>query len=521
MTVDPLKLSFVDTMTSDSHGPIVDNDAAACLRVVFPPELAQSGPCTNLHGAGALLGRTPLQGATVVLGHATVSRRHAQLMWDAATDCHLLADLGSHNGTSVNDTPLEFATPPPGEPRRGTPLESGDVVRVGDVVLVYERGRIPDGAGDVIKALPGDALAMRELRALVARAATDPSAALVIGETGTGKEYVARTLHERSGRSGAFVALNCAALSPQLVEAQLFGHVKGAYTGASSAGEGLFRAAQGGTLFLDEIGELPLELQPKLLRVLQERRVRPVGGTRELSVDVRVVAATNRELTAMVGEDRFRRDLYARLSLTEIRVPALRSRRADILTWVDRMRARWCQERGVDAPGPTFAPESAVAALCARWPDNLRGIDRLVHRHAHARRPLSAQDVGAAADLITVRESQGTPTSDRHVHAPAGAAHAPSAPVAAGSADPSRHRRGADDIAVTQTSSQGSRPQTPAAKPPARPRRPSPSREELVAALRRTGSVRATAKHFDRDRRQIYRWIRSHDIGDDEYALTE
>jgi transcriptional regulator with GAF, ATPase, and Fis domain len=248
--------------------------------------------------------------------------------------------------------------------------------------------------------------------------------------------------------------VNCAALSPQLVESQLFGHAKGAFTGALSPHEGLFRAADGGTIFLDEIGELPRELQPKLLRVLQEGEVHPVGETRPVKVDVRVVSATLRDLTEMVDEGAFRLDLYARLSPWEIHVPALSERRADILPWLERLHAAWHEER--EDSGETvplrFEANAVERILLHDWRDNLRGLDRLVHRAC-------AEQSG----VVDVRP----------------AASAPSTP---------------------------DRPSSPA-------RKDKPTREELAEVLEaHDGSVRATAKHYDRDRRQIYRWL-------DQYGL--
>src|SRR5262249_28245889 len=154
---------------------------------------------------------------------------------------------------------------------------------------------------------------------------------LIVGPTGAGKELVARAVHRRSGRQGPFVALNCSTLSRELAEAELFGHTKGAYTGADRDRPGLFRSAQGGTVFLDEIGTLPLELQRKLLRVLQERAVRAVGASREEKIDVRIVAATNERLAERVRSGHFREDLYARLLGARVSVPSLEERREDII----------------------------------------------------------------------------------------------------------------------------------------------------------------------------------------------
>jgi transcriptional regulator with GAF, ATPase, and Fis domain len=306
------------------------------------------------------------------------------------------------------------------------------------------------------------------LRSAVARVAADPSPVLLIGETGTGKEHISEEIHRLGGRKGDLVAVNCAALSPALVESQLFGHVRGAFTGASDAQPGLFREADGGTLFLDEIGELPLDLQPKLLRAIQEREVRPVGSTRSFAVDVRVIAATNRNLVKQVQEGSFRRDLYGRLSLWEITVPPLRRRRGDLFMWIDRLRRRWLSERSRAAPAQewVFEAGAAEALLLREWHDNLRGVDRLVHALAGAAGPGSQPD--------------GEPFTF---------ARLPSWLWEAASFET---------------------PETRHTPVPATPARAAPNREELIAALaQHQGSVRATARYYGRDRRQIYRWMES------------
>src|SRR5262249_11481857 len=236
-------------------------------------------------------------------------RRHLTIESDASGREHLAIDLRSRNGSSVDAQRLVAPVA----------LVNGSLVRLGDVLLVYERPTpgepLPWVETPLVSrtAIPGESAAAYLLRSAVARSAPDPSPALIIGETGTGKELIAAEMHRLSGRRGELVAINCAAISPQLIESQLFGHVRGAFTGAGDANPGLVRAARGGTLFLDEIGELPLELQAKLLRVIQEGEVLPVGGSQATKVDVRVIAATNRDLEADAEAGLFRRDLYARL----------------------------------------------------------------------------------------------------------------------------------------------------------------------------------------------------------------
>jgi DNA-binding NtrC family response regulator len=191
---------------------------------------------------------------------------------------------------------------------------------------------------------------------------------IVTGEAGTGKEVVARLIHQRSGRQGSFLAVNCGALTEALLASELFGHVRGAFTGAVADQPGLFRAAHGGTLFLDEAGDIPLALQATLLRVLETRQVRPVGSTRDVPVDVRVVSASNRELVTLVRQGQFRADLYARLAQWVIRLPPLRDRRDDIPALSRALLAQF------GAAERTLTPELEEALLGHPWPLNVRGL---------------------------------------------------------------------------------------------------------------------------------------------------
>ena len=321
-----------------------------------------------------VLGRAPDDPSSAPIVHRTVSRAHLQIAWDGVR--HVARDLDSRNGSALDGLRLGA---------RWRPLREGSVLRLGDVLLVYERGHELDALDppEVSRdAIPGESLALRHLRTTVARAAPDISPALLIGETGTGKERLAAELHRLSNRPGELVAVNCATLGAHLVESQLFGHVKGAFTGATSDQPGLFRAAEGGTLFLDEIGEMPLELQPKLLRAIQEKEIRPVGSHREVRVDVRIVAATHRELESRARRGEFRQDLYARLALWRLELPPLRARRSDLLSWVERLHAEWARARGQALRPPSFDPEAATRLLLAPWPENLRGLDRFVHELA-------------------------------------------------------------------------------------------------------------------------------------------
>jgi sigma-54-specific transcriptional regulator len=211
----------------------------------------------------------------------------------------------------------------------------------------------------------------------VERLARSDATVLVTGQTGTGKELIARHIHTVSGRPGPFVAINCGAFSETLIDAELFGHESGAFTGATQARAGWFEAAHGGTLFLDEIGDLPLALQVKLLRVLQERQVVRLGSRRPVAFDVRLVAATNIDLARAVIAQHFRADLYYRLSVASVRLPALHERQADILPLADHFLGVYCARLGLRPL--RLAPAAADALLAYSWPGNIRELENVIH----------------------------------------------------------------------------------------------------------------------------------------------
>jgi two-component system response regulator HydG len=231
------------------------------------------------------------------------------------------------------------------------------------------------GFGELLSASP----AMQKLTDLLERILDSDASVLVTGESGTGKELVARALHHRGRRAaGPFVAVNCAAVPETLLESELFGHVRGAFTDARSGHTGLFVQASGGTLFLDEIGELPLTLQPKLLRALQERTVRPLGGDAEVPCDVRLVAATNRDLETAIEEHRFRDDLYFRINVIHVDVPPLRARGNDVLLLAQHFVDRYAAQAGKAMTG--LSPEAAERLLAYAWPGNVRELQNCVER---------------------------------------------------------------------------------------------------------------------------------------------
>jgi two-component system response regulator HydG len=225
----------------------------------------------------------------------------------------------------------------------------------------------------------GTSAPMQKVYDLVARVADTEATVLVTGESGTGKELVAKAIHSRSRRKeGPFVAINCAAMPEPLLESELFGHVKGAFTDARQARSGLFLKASGGTLFLDEIGEMAMGMQAKLLRVLQERTVRPVGGDKEVPFDTRIVAATNRDLDTEVAERRFREDLFYRINVVRIQVPPLRSRGSDVLVLAQHFVERFAAVHRTNVKGLSSA--AAERLMTYSWPGNVRELQNCIER---------------------------------------------------------------------------------------------------------------------------------------------
>ena len=274
-----------------------------------------------------------------------ISRVHLRVAWDPRHGGYQATDAQSTNGLRVNGVRQESVA-----------LAAGDVLRVGDTLFI-----LSEGAG------------MQGLRESAEQAARSAATLLLNGESGVGKEVLARQIHEWSGRRGPFVPINCGALPRDLAASELFGHEKGAFSGAAGARRGVFHAAQGGTLLLDEIGELPLELQPLLLRALQERAIRPVGSDREQAVDVRVIAATNVRLDAAVTSGRFRGDLYARLAQIPLEIPPLRARREEILGLAEGFATAAQKSLHITA-------DAAEALLLWDWPFNVRELENLIRR---------------------------------------------------------------------------------------------------------------------------------------------
>ena len=267
---------------------------------------------------------------------------------------------------------------------------------IGHVRLRREVRRLRDSSNSVsvLGSLLGESPAMKVVLDLIRRVAPLDSSVLITGESGTGKELVARALHASSDRkTGPFIAVNCAAVPEQLLESELFGHEKGTFTDAKAARAGLFVQASGGTLFLDEIGELPVGLQPKLLRALQERSVRPLGGRRETPFDVRLLAATNRDLSLAMNEGRFREDLYFRINVIEIALPPLRARGNDLLLLAQHFITTFAARAKREVVGMT--PEAAGQLIQYAWPGNVRELANVMERAV----ALTNQDHISIADL--------------------------------------------------------------------------------------------------------------------------
>jgi transcriptional regulator with GAF, ATPase, and Fis domain len=301
----------------------------------------------------------------LVLTDPTVSRHHIGLT--ATAEGLLLRDLGSSNGTWIGSTRIVSAY-----------VDDGARLRLGRTVVrvdlldedICEALSPEDRFGSLL----GSSDVMRRIFAALPRIAQSESSVLLEGETGTGKGVLASAIHEASARADRpFVVLDCAAIAPSLIESELFGHVKGAFTGATTDRAGAFESAKGGTIFIDEIGELPLDMQPKLLRALEERTVKRVGGNQRIKLDVRVISATNRDLREAVNRGTFRADLYYRLNVVRIHVPPLRERTGD----VERLAQHFYSEL---LPNRTIPGELLETFRRQSWPGNVRELRAAVER---------------------------------------------------------------------------------------------------------------------------------------------
>jgi DNA-binding NtrC family response regulator len=336
----------------------------------------------------------------LVLGDDTVSRHHCELVREGTGV--RLRDLGSTNGTRVDGTKVGDAL-----------LAPGAVIRVGEVEVALRPTQrrndvLPSDSPRFGPAL-GQSLAMRTIFGVLERIAPTEATVLLEGETGTGKDVLAKAIVEGSPRkSGPFVVVDCGAVSYSLIESELFGHERGAFTGAVATRQGAFELGSGGTVFLDEIGDLPLDVQPKLLRVLETREFRRVGGNRPIKTDVRVVAATKRDLKREVAGGKFREDLYFRLAVVPITVPPLRQRREDIPMLAEHMLAAACE--GND---PIKLGDQALQGLLAHdWPGNVRELRNVLERAVYMARATGSLELGDVAIQAGASEGGGAFTFD-------------------------------------------------------------------------------------------------------------
>ena len=347
--------------------------------------LVRNGPAKGSRvPIGASLAVGSLDGCGLTLPDPTVSRRHAEIT--RTPGGYLLKDLGSTNGTFLNGVKVDRAY-----------LRAGAVLTMGETELEFSpgpgKGLPGSGAVSVFGEMVGASGSMQGVFALLEGLAASDLTVLLEGETGTGKELAARAVHERSPRArGPFVVFDCSTVPSELMESELFGYVKGAFTGAQESRKGAVQEASGGTLFLDEIGELPLNLQPKLLRLLDRREFRKLGTAETVKTDMRFVTATNRDLGALARQERFRKDLLFRVSAARVVIPPLRERPEDIPV----LSRRFLEGMALEGSGKVTLARDALAALRKHdWPGNVRELKNVLEAAA----ALSRTGIIGASDL--------------------------------------------------------------------------------------------------------------------------
>jgi DNA-binding NtrC family response regulator len=444
-----------DTQSNSTRLPPARSHASAQLVLAYARGELARAELQAVPPQGLILGRISLTFSGQPLVDPRMSRRHAEIGRDG--ERWVIRDLGSRNSTRVNGRPVTDVQP----------LTSGDLIRLGDTLLFFSirthgaRSTLADP--DLVARSPGMDLVCEAIEAVATRDTT----VLITGETGVGKDVVAGAIHRRSRRKGPFVPVNCAGLSEGVLESELFGHMRGAFTGAVANREGLFRAADGGTLFLDEIGEVPPVVQVKLLRALETSHVRPVGAVQEREVHARVIAATNKELVTEVAKGAFRADLYARLAQWIVHIPPLRQRREDLPLLMRQLLARsGASERPFDIA-------LAEALLLHDWPLNVRGLRNVLSAAAIAS--------GAHGRLILHPQVQLTLAADDALREPPATGGEPEAAL--------------DEPDVTL-----------------------PGPDELRALLVRFhGNVAQAARHLGCSRQRFYRCLQAHGIDLSEF----
>jgi transcriptional regulator of acetoin/glycerol metabolism len=351
--VDPL-----DTMTAGVGRPAASGVVRRLVQVYGPSEGSYQPRSVDLGARRVTIGRAAP--ATFIVDDALASRQHVELTVVPEYGVMRIADLGSKNGTSLNGRPLDG---------HAEHLRHGDCVGIGESLFAYEELELPVSvSSDLVATCPLDvSLARFAAESLVDRAAPTELPVLIRGPTGAGKEALAHRVHQGSGRSGRLVSVNCAAFTRDLLASELFGHVKGAFSGADADRPGLFQSAAGGTLFLDEFAEMPLDQQPALLRALQEHRIRPVGSDVDVDVDVRLVAATHQDIERAEREGHLRADLLARLAGVVVHLPGLCDRRVEILPLFRHF---------LGSSNVRLMPDAAESLLLHDWPKNVRELKR-------------------------------------------------------------------------------------------------------------------------------------------------
>ncbi len=310
----------------------------------------------------------------LLLDEKTVSRNHVEI--HQQENSYLLKDLESTNGTYINDIRVKEAY-----------LSPGDIIRVGTVRVEFiafdEKIQIEPSIKQEFGPLLGRSRRMRQIFSILEKISPTNATVLIEGETGTGKDVVARAIHQASPRKNKpFVVFDCSAVAPNLIESELFGHMKGSFTGAVATRKGAFEEANGGTIFLDEIGEMTLDLQPKLLRALEQREIKKVGANDSAPIDVRVVCATNKNLKKEVSENRFREDLYYRLSVVKINLPPMRERPDDIPFLIEKLLASSKFNQMPDGQLKVTRVEDDALKMLGRyqWPGNVREMVNILER---------------------------------------------------------------------------------------------------------------------------------------------
>jgi transcriptional regulator with PAS, ATPase and Fis domain len=448
------------------------------LVLLYAPEHEEFAPAHPFLGAELLIGREPT--CHVCVPEQAVSRQHARISRES--DRWVLRDLASRNGTLVDGA---YVT--------AIELEHLHEIRIGDTVFKFvehgaERfaaygrdGVTTERRARDVTALVGGAQ-MDAIAADLERIAATSLSCVVSGETGTGKEVAARELHRLSGRGGSFQAINCAAIPTSLLESELFGYRRGAFSGADRDKPGLVKLADGGTLFLDEIGDMPLDAQGKLLRVLQSREVFPLGGTIAEPVDLRVVCATHRDLHRLVSEGRFRADLFARLNEHTVRLPPLRERKEDIY----RLSRLFVTRYG--APRKALSFSFVVALLHYDWPFNVRELESCMKR-AVALSDGHGDVIDTPQLPDAVREHMASYGQRARVPGPS---------------------EGPPPLERPSLVAAAARPVEPAPK--------RPSEAELRALLRaHAGNVASVGRQLGKDRMQVHRWLKRYGIHIDDY----